>query len=149
MIYGRFVALSPEVTEFLLANSRCFLLTRRASGAPTGHPMTLRVGADGDLLFSTYRTSAKVRNLVRDPRVACLVTTPADATEQRSVLVTGTAEVIDGDEGIAAWEGSAGGPAVGGVGDGVATTVAARMRDGKRVVVRVRPTATRGPEGTA
>lgn len=139
------VPISPDVVDFVRSNSRSFLLTRRASGAPTGHPMTLRVTADGDLLFNTYRASAKVRNLVRDPRVSCLVTTlPGDA-DPRWALLTGTAELLGQDEGVEAWSASMGGPAVAVRSPEVGATVQARLDDGRRVVVRLRPDGAVGP----
>lgn len=139
------MAVTPEAWDFVSTQSRSFLLTRRASGAPTGHPMTLRVTGDGDLLFNTYRASAKARNLTRDPAVSCLVTTAADDPDPRWVLVTGTAEVLDRDEGIQAWARSTGGPAVTVRAEVVGDTVRARLADGRRIVVRLRPEAAIGP----
>jgi len=136
---------APEAMAFVRANSRSFLLTRRASGAPTGHPMTLRVGADGALLFNTYRASAKVRNLRRDPRVSCLVTTPAGDPAPRWVLVTGTAELLERAAGAEAWRASIGGPAVRVGPAEVGATVQARLADGRRVVVALHPTGASGP----
>jgi PPOX class probable F420-dependent enzyme len=145
--YRRLVALTgfEEARAFVADHSRSFLLTRRASGAPTGHPMTLRVSSDGDLLFNTYRASAKARNLMRQPQVSCVVTTGSDDPDPRWVLVSGTAEVLDQDEGIRAWSTSMGGPAVAVRSAVVGETVQARLADGKRIVVRVRPDTYIGP----
>ncbi|HEY2333207.1 MAG TPA: pyridoxamine 5'-phosphate oxidase family protein [Acidimicrobiales bacterium] len=136
---------SEEARSFVASHSRSFLLTRRDSGAPTGHPMTLRVSSAGDLLFNTYRASAKARNLIRRPQVSCLVTTGTDDPDPRWVLVSGTAEVLDRDEGIRAWSTSTGGPAVAVRSPVVGDTVQARLADGKRIVVRLRPERVIGP----
>jgi hypothetical protein len=81
--------------------------------------------------------------------VSCLVTTPPDAADQRWVLVTGTAEVLGKAEGIEAWSSSGGGPAVVVRSAEVGTTVQARLDDGKRVIVRLRPDGATGPLGIA
>ncbi len=134
-----------EARAFVASHSRSFLLTRRDFGAPTGHPMTLRVSSDGDLLFNTYRASAKAQNLLRRPQVSCVVTTAADDPDPRWVLVSGTAEVLDHDEGIRAWSTSTGGPAMTVRSPVVGDTVQARLADGKRIVVRLRPERLVGP----
>jgi PPOX class probable F420-dependent enzyme len=138
------VELTAEAAAFLRANARAFLLTRRRSGGPTGHPMTLRLTPEGDLLFSTYRASAKARNVAREGRASCLVTTPWDDPSPSWVLVTGPA-VLLGPEANDAWRTSVGGPAVAGVGPEVASTVEARLADGKRVLLRIRPERVVGP----
>lgn len=136
--------MSTEATAFLRANARAFLLTKRASGTPTGHPMTLRLSVDGDLLFNTYRASAKARNVARQGRASCLVTTPYDDPAPSWVLVTGSAELL-GPEHCGLWASSVGGAAVDGVGPEVASTVEARLASGTRALIRLRPERLVGP----
>lgn len=139
---------SSEVAAFLRANARAFLLTKRASGGPTGHPMTLRVSAEGDLLFNTYRASAKARNVAREGRASCLVTTRYDDPAPSWVLVTGPAELLPPSENHV-WSTSVGGAPVAGVAAGVGGKVSARLADGKRVLIRLRPERVLGPTQVA
>lgn len=136
----------PEEAErFLAAHARAFLLVRRADGWPTGYPM-LGLWRDGALHFSTYAKSAKVRNLERDDRVCCLVTSDdEDDPEFRAVLVRGRAEVLPGAElpsGRGADEQAAAGR---GVPEGIVERSRERLRAGKRVLVRVVPERVSGP----
>jgi PPOX class probable F420-dependent enzyme len=83
------------VDPFLRTHGRAFLVTRRADGAPTVHPMGL-IYREGTIFFNTYRRSAKVRNLQRDQRVSCLVASADDDPEFAAINVRGRAEVVDG-----------------------------------------------------
>ena len=74
---GKTPELSPGLDTFLESVGRGFLVTRRQDGSPTTHPLT-PLWADGAIHFNTYRKSAKVRNLLRHPRVACVVTSADD-----------------------------------------------------------------------
>ena len=65
-----------------------------SDGSPTTHPLT-PLWADGAIHFNTYRKSAKVRNLLRHPRVACVVTSADDDPSYFAVECRGTAEVLD------------------------------------------------------
>jgi Pyridoxamine 5'-phosphate oxidase len=60
-----------EALAFVAAHPHVFLLALRPDGYPTGYAMMARV-RDGFVDFSTYGSSAKVKNLVRDG-VAALV----------------------------------------------------------------------------
>src|SRR5438309_2695605 len=63
------------VREFLKDTSRGVLMTRRRDGGIQSSPMALAADDDGNLLFSTRSTAAKVRNLKRDPYAAvCVIT---------------------------------------------------------------------------
>jgi Pyridoxamine 5'-phosphate oxidase len=54
-----------EALAFIARHPHVFLMTRRADGLPTAYAMTARVDG-GSVLFSTYGTSAKVANLLRE-----------------------------------------------------------------------------------
>jgi PPOX class probable F420-dependent enzyme len=63
------------VKEFLKDTSRGVLMTRRKDGGIQSSPMALAADDDGNVLFSTRSTAAKVRNLKRDPYAAvCVIT---------------------------------------------------------------------------
>jgi PPOX class probable F420-dependent enzyme len=123
---------APVAEAFLREHTRTFLLTLRPDGAPTCHPM-VGFWQDGALWLNTYRKSAKARNLIRSPRVACVVVTDDDAPRFRGVVLRGRAEIL---ESAPLPSGTARPPAVGG---DVARLVQARLAEGKRVVVRIVP----------
>jgi PPOX class probable F420-dependent enzyme len=122
----------PEVEEFLRENTRTFLLTLREDGSPTGHPM-IGLWRSGALWFSTYRKSAKVRNVRREARVCCVVTSP-DAG--RAVALSGRAAVMPPGSEIPP-EGEV--RVAGAVPDAIAERSRERLRSGKRVLIRVTP----------
>ena len=66
--------------------------TLRADGSP--HSTVVWVDTEGDTVrFNTARGRAKVRHLVRDPRISFVVIDPQD--QYRWVGVTGTAELTE------------------------------------------------------
>jgi nitroimidazol reductase NimA-like FMN-containing flavoprotein (pyridoxamine 5'-phosphate oxidase superfamily) len=68
----------PEDLEtHLLTQRRTFMATIRTDGSPTCHPMGTFY-ADGELYLTMYAKSAKHRNLSRDPRICCLVSSSFD-----------------------------------------------------------------------
>ncbi|MFE4465381.1 PPOX class F420-dependent oxidoreductase [Oerskovia sp. NPDC056781] len=82
-----------ELVEFLRANRRAVLLTRRASGAPQMSPVTYGVDGEGRVVVSTYPDRAKSVNLRRDPAASLCVL--GEDFDDAWVQVDGTAEVID------------------------------------------------------
>jgi PPOX class probable F420-dependent enzyme len=121
----------PEAESFLGAHTRTFLVTVRPDGAPACHPM-VGLWRNGALYMNTYRKSAKVRNVLREPRVACVVTTADDDPRPRAVVIRGRAELVEAPE---ATPGRAPAP----VTDEVVDRVRSRLAEGKRVVMRVVP----------
>jgi PPOX class probable F420-dependent enzyme len=82
-----------EVAAFLASNVKVQVATTGRDGVP--HLTTLVYAlVDGEIAFWTYGRSQKIRNLERDPRVACLVEDGTDYFELRGVSVTGTAELV-------------------------------------------------------
>jgi hypothetical protein len=81
---------APDVVEFIRTNHTAFLFCRDGAGRPIGYPMRTVVyrPATRRLYFSTYTKSAKVRHLIADPEVACLI-----GDDSRWVSVRGVAEV--------------------------------------------------------
>jgi CTP:molybdopterin cytidylyltransferase MocA len=134
---GAELPLTHEALELLEQHARCFLLTLRKDGSPTAHPMTALLDA-GRLAFTTYRKSAKTRNLERDPRLCALLLdgygSDADG-RPRGFEVRGTAEIRT-SEGL-----PSGGVRPGAMGDtsaAVSERVNARMKEGRRVQIDVR-----------
>jgi PPOX class probable F420-dependent enzyme len=95
------VAMSPaEEAAMLAAGRKLQLATINRDGSP--HLVSMFYGMrDGRIAFWTYRASQKARNLVRDPRVTCLVEDGDDYFELRGVQVTGEVRRIDDPAGVA------------------------------------------------
>ncbi len=123
-----------DVAEFLGRHTRAFLLTRRRDGAPTIHPMT-GFFADERMTMSTYRKSAKARNVERDPRAGCLVVNGYGKDDVRAVGLRGRGSLRQAE--LAAMP--AAGRAAPKVSDSVAGRVAERMTSGKRILLDVEP----------
>jgi hypothetical protein len=136
-------AIGPDEDAFLRAHSRTFLLATRADGSPTGWPMVSLY--PGEVMeFSTYGRSQKVRDFERNPEAGCVIA-PLDS--DRALVMRGRAEVAEGQH-----EPSTGGdspPRDIKVADGVGERARARMRSGKRVVLRFTPTSAEFIPGVA
>jgi CTP:molybdopterin cytidylyltransferase MocA len=129
--------LPTDALALLDQHARSFLLTLRKDGSPTAHPMTALLDA-GRLIFTTYRKSAKAKNLERDPRLSVLLLDgyASDANGRpRGYEVQGTAEIRQ-SEGLPA--GSVRSGAMGETSAAVSERVSARMKEGRRVQVEVR-----------
>lgn len=63
-------------------------------GTPHLVPMWFELDDDGLIVFTTYATSQKVKNLVRDPRVTVLAEAGDAYNELRGVSIDARAEVI-------------------------------------------------------
>lgn len=120
-----------------------FLLGTRADGSPTGWPMVGLYPGDA-LEFSTYGRSQKVRDLGRNPAAACVVA-PADRT--RALTLSGRCAVVEGRR--EPTTGAANAPRDVRAADGIAEGAQARMRSGKRVVLRFVPERARFVAGFA
>lgn len=81
-----------EALEFMRANHRSVLITRRSDGEPAPTPVVHGVDAQGRVAVSSREPAYKVRNLRRDPRaVICAF---SDGFFGKWVTVSGTAEII-------------------------------------------------------
>jgi PPOX class probable F420-dependent enzyme len=82
-----------EVADLVGGQHKLQLGTVNPDGTP--HLVTMFYGmVDDKIAFWTYRTSQKVRNIERDPRVTCLIETGEDYFELRGALIYGKAEVL-------------------------------------------------------
>jgi PPOX class probable F420-dependent enzyme len=88
------IAMTPEeVVDFLATHLKVQVAANGYDGTP--HLTTLfYVIHDGRVAFWTYARSQKIRNLERDPRIACLVEDGDGYFELRGVSVSGTAEIV-------------------------------------------------------
>ena len=88
------VRMSPEeVADFLAGQLKVQVASNGPDGTP--HLTTLFYVLDeGRIAFWTYARSQKVRNLERDPRLACLVESGDDYFELRGASLSGTADVV-------------------------------------------------------
>lgn len=82
-----------EVQEFLGSEMKVQVASIGPDGFP--HLTTLFYALlDGRIVFWTYASSQKIKNLQRDTRVAALVETGTDYNELRGVSIRGEAEVV-------------------------------------------------------
>ncbi len=81
-----------EARAFLRTHHRAVLHTARQDGSPQLSPVLVTVDDDGHAIISTRTTSAKVANLVRDPRVSVCAFT--DAFFGPWVRVDGRARIV-------------------------------------------------------
>jgi general stress protein 26 len=85
-----------EQRDFAATATSATLFARRRDRSPTGWPMTPLWPGDGHLYFNTYRVAAKAKMMVRDARVAVLLSRELEA---RGLRVLANAELItDADE---------------------------------------------------
>lgn len=82
-----------EVSSLVGEQRKLQLGTINPDGTP--HLVTMFYGmVDDKIAFWTYRSSQKIRNIERDPRVTCLVETGVEYFELRGVLIYGTATML-------------------------------------------------------
>ena len=81
-----------QAREFIRANRRATLATRRSGGAVQMSPVVAGIDAEGRVIVSTRETAFKTRNLRRDPRASLCVQT--DAFFGPWIQVDGTAEIV-------------------------------------------------------
>jgi PPOX class probable F420-dependent enzyme len=88
------VAMTDEEVAAMVAEQHKLQLgTINPDGTP--HLVTMFYGTvDDKIAFWTYKTSQKMRNIERDPRVTCLIETGEDYFELRGALIYGTAKVL-------------------------------------------------------
>lgn len=89
------IALTDEEQRALLAAARTLQVASLGPGGwPHLVPMWFGVDDDGLIVFTTYATSQKVRNLERDPRISVLVETGETYDRLRGLSIEGEAEIV-------------------------------------------------------
>ncbi len=84
-----------EVRKYLEASKTIILVSQGPGGFPHPMPMWFAVDDDGSICMATYRSSQKIKNIQRDPRVSLLVESGAQYAELKAVVIYGRAEIID------------------------------------------------------
>jgi PPOX class probable F420-dependent enzyme len=87
-----------QMLDFVRPRHRMILLTTRTDGSPQASPVTGGVDDAGRIVITTYPERAKTRNVRRDPGVSVVVL--SDEWNGAWIQLDGTAEVIDGTEGV-------------------------------------------------
>ena len=90
------IRMSDEELRAYLAEGRTIQVASVGrDGRPHLVPMWYAVDDEGCVVFTTYGSSQKVRNLERDPRITLLVEDGAVYDELRGVMIEGEAEIVD------------------------------------------------------
>ena len=86
-----------EVVTFLQNQRTLILASTRKSGSPVMHALWFTY-LDNTIYINIQRDSFKYRNILRDPRVCCLVEDGESYFELRGVMVEGEATEVSDDE---------------------------------------------------
>ncbi|MGH3646704.1 MAG: pyridoxamine 5'-phosphate oxidase family protein [Micromonosporaceae bacterium] len=89
------IAMTPdEIEAFIDARKTLMVASLDRDGQPHLVPMWFAL-LDGQIVFWTYRTSQKIVNLRRDPRLTCLLEAGDSYDQLRGVSMQGTATLVD------------------------------------------------------
>jgi len=83
-----------EIDGLLTAQKTMILVSNGADGFPHPMPMWFARDPDGSIRMTTYRSSQKIKNLERDPRVALLVEAGTEYSQLKGVVLYGRAELL-------------------------------------------------------
>ena len=131
-----------EVRSFIDAKKTITIVSNGPGGFPHPMPMWFARDPDDSIRMATSRTSQKILNIQRDPRVSLLCETGIEYQELRGVVLYGRAQLIDDFELVCDTLLRAGGRGEGLPRDeAAAKTVMDAMRKNaeKRFVIRVAP----------
>jgi PPOX class probable F420-dependent enzyme len=84
-----------EVRGYLEESKTIILVSQGPEGFPHPMPMWFAVDDDGAICMATYRSSQKIVNIQRDPRVSLLVESGDTYAKLKGVVIYGRAEIID------------------------------------------------------
>jgi nitroimidazol reductase NimA-like FMN-containing flavoprotein (pyridoxamine 5'-phosphate oxidase superfamily) len=84
-----------EIRRFIDSKKTMTIVSNGVGGFPHPMPMWFTRDPDDSIRMATYRTSQKIKNIQRDPRVSLLCETGVDYAELRGVVMYGHAELID------------------------------------------------------
>ena len=84
-----------EVRHFIDSKKTITIVSNGPGGFPHPMPMWFARDADDSIRMATYRTSQKILNIKRDPRVTLLCETGVEYQELRGVVLYGKAELVD------------------------------------------------------
>ncbi|MFM8303418.1 MAG: pyridoxamine 5'-phosphate oxidase family protein [Actinomycetota bacterium] len=139
---GQIVMSEDEVAAFVEQSRMVTMATVGPGGYP--HLVAMWYGViDGKIYFETKMKSQKVKNLLRDPKITCMIEAGVTYDELRGVAVEGTAHIIEDPDHPEYWAAAVSvferynGP----YSDEMKPIVEMMMN--KRVIVRVDPVRTR------
>ncbi len=84
-----------EIDEFLATEKTLIVTTIGTDGHPHTAPMWFFTD-EGTIVFRSFSKSQKIVNLQRDPRITVLVERGVAYSELQSVMIKGTARLVDG-----------------------------------------------------
>jgi len=84
-----------EIRRFIESKKTMTIVSNGPGGFPHPMPMWFARDPDGSIRMATYRTSQKIKNIQRDPRVSLLAESGTDYAELKGVVIYGTAELVD------------------------------------------------------
>jgi len=131
-----------EVRHFLESKKTISIVSNGPGGYPHPMPMWFALDPDESVRMATYRTSQKILNIQRDPRVSLLCESGTEYAELKGVVYYGNAELIDDFDLVCDTLLRAGGRGQGLPKDpAAAKTIQEGMRKNaeKRYVIRVKP----------
>ncbi|MQA24081.1 MAG: TIGR03618 family F420-dependent PPOX class oxidoreductase [Micromonosporaceae bacterium] len=89
------IRMSPEEIEAFIDEQKTLMVASLdRDGQPHLAPMWFAV-LDGSIVFWTYRSSQKVANLRRDPRLTCLLEDGESYDQLRGVSMQGAGTIVD------------------------------------------------------
>ena len=86
---------AEELRDFLDSAHTLQVASIGPDGRPHLAPMWFVVDAEGSIIFTTYRSSQKIRNIERDPRVTLLIEDGVVYDKLRGAMIEGEAELLD------------------------------------------------------
>lgn len=90
------IVMTPdEITKFLESKKTMTIVSNGVGGFPHPMPMWFARDPDGSIRMATYRTSQKIKNIQRDPRVSLLAEEGVEYAELKGVVMYGNAELVD------------------------------------------------------
>ena len=84
-----------EVRRFIDSKKTITIVSNGVGGFPHPMPMWFARDPDDSIRMATYRTSQKIKNIQRDPRVTLLCETGVEYAELKGVVIYGHAELVD------------------------------------------------------
>jgi len=90
------IAMTPdEIAKFIESKKTMTIVSNGVGGFPHPMPMWFARDPDGSIRMATYRTSQKILNIQRDPRVSLLAEEGVEYAELKGVVMYGNAELVD------------------------------------------------------
>ncbi len=84
-----------EVRAFVESRKTITIVSNGVGGFPHPMPMWFTRDPDGSIRMATYRTSQKILNIQRDPRVSLICESGTEYAELKGVVFYGRAELVD------------------------------------------------------